>query len=126
MFISKYYIIIKMVNLSTVTISEAIRLAQRGSLLHDCVEKIAYRLYLDHSEREADANWFEAQGYLGCWVDANIRYYNLRLSSASDFIQACLDTGQRVTHGQSDLKYGLAEKIVEDIESSSSHLFAAV
>ena len=114
-----------MVNLDTIVISKDIRAAPRGSLLYDCVEKIAYRLHLDHPERKADTNWFDAQGYLGCWAETYIRHYNLQFSFVSDLVQACLDTGQRAEGRHSDLRYGFAEKVVEEIESPSSPLFAA-
>jgi len=37
-------------------VPETIRIAERGSLLYDCVEKIAYKLHEKNPGRDADTN----------------------------------------------------------------------
>jgi hypothetical protein len=114
-----------MANLSSRVISEEIRNAQRGSLLHDLVEKIAYRLHLDNFERDADSNWFLAQDYLDLWSCTSIKKYDLRFDSVSDLVSASLETGSRAETKFVDLRYSFAEKIVDDIQSPFSYLFSS-
>ena len=113
-----------MANLSSRVISTEIKGAEKGSLLHDCVEKIAYRLHLENLDRDADSNWFLAQDYLECWSSTSVERYNLRFDSVSDLVQAALETGSRAEPKFVDLRYGFAEKVVDDIESPSSYLFS--
>jgi len=103
-------------------ISKEIEQAKKGSMIHSCLEKIAYRLYLDNKERDRETNWFEAQGYLGCWANAYIKFYNITLST-SELIQACIETGKRGNPNHPDIGYGFAEMIVETIQKPDSYIF---
>lgn len=107
-----------MVIYSEMSVPEAIRGAERGSLLYDCVEKLAYKLHLKNPERDADTNWFIAQDYLDYWIQT--RFGSIVAPTVSKLVQTCLDSGvqsyQKEGIPVSDTRYKFAEAVVEACE----------
>jgi len=105
-----------MEDLSAITISELIGSAQRGSLFHSCIEKIAYKLHLDHPERDANSNWFEAQAYFGCWANVNFRFCDSRDLPVFSFFEGYINSGKKAYGDDVDLLYKLGERIVDSVD----------
>ena len=95
-------------------VPEAIRTAEKGSLLYEVVEKIAYRLHEQHLERDADNNWLTGQKYLQNWIQS--RFGEFVVPSVSKLVKICLDSGEKSDKEKGivrpDPKYWLAEIIV--------------
>lgn len=95
-------------------VPEAIRTAENGSLLYSVVEKIAYRLHIQHPERDPDNNWFTGQKYLQSWICS--RYGQYIAPSVSKLVKMCLDFAEASYREEGvvcpDVGYSLAEVIV--------------
>lgn len=107
-------------------VPEAIRNAQKGSLLHNLTEKIAYGIYQKHSQREQNSNWYMAQKYFETYLIGRFGEFIHPLSS---FLEKMLESGEK-SLGESgkkvdDVKYYFANMIIDVNESGRpiAHIF---
>lgn len=95
-------------------VPEAIRTAENGSLLYDIVEKLAYRLHVQHPERDPLNNWYTGQKYFQSWLLS--RWGDFIAPSVSKLVQMCLDNAEKSYKEKgnpcTDIKYRFAEIIV--------------
>lgn len=99
-------------------VPKAIRNAQKGSLLYDLTEKIAYGIYQKHLQGDQNSNWFMAQQYFERWLIGRFGEFIYPLSY---LLEKMLEPGEKSVRESGnkveDIKYHFANTIININES---------